>query len=254
MAGMRKICLDDAWWCGRPYGAYAPIWGLIIVRVKMKSRVILNTQRKDLHDILVSAGVDPTVTKWTSDKKGWTSSDVDTLEAGLCHFLFNPGHDGTYTVHFRPGVDGGAPWGELNLQWTEFLNFFAHWATYVKTELQQEDPWQQYSTYLPPERRDGTTDNSPFTHQEAERIANSLSLFREHIRRQLPHYSEVKAQFEPQLERLAAQAKAGSGRVDWSNQFVGMLISLCISLSLAPETASSLWQFWKQAINDLFLP
>lgn len=220
----------------------------------MKYRVLLNTQRKELHDILVSAGVDPTVTKWTSEGKGWTSDEVDTLEAGFCHFLFNAGHDGTYTVNFRPGVDGGAPVGEVNLQWKQVLNLFRHWSRSVKAELQQEDPWQKYTTYLPPERREGTTDNSPFTYEEAERITNSLSLFSEHIRRQLPHYSAVEVQFEPQLERLAAQAKAGAGRVDWSNQFVGMLISLCIALSLAPDTASSLWHFWEQLINGLLLP
>lgn len=220
----------------------------------MKSRVLLNTQRKELHDILVKRGIDPAVTKWTADGKGWTQSNVDTLEAGLCHFLFNPSYDGTYSIHFKPGLDGGAPLGEVNQSWDEVLGLFAHWSLRVKDELQQEDPWQQYFAYLPPERRSESTDNSPFTHQEAERIASSLAQFREHVRHTLPHYPEVAKQFEPQFERLAAQAKAGAGRIDWSNQFVGMLISLCMALSLAPEAASSLWQFWVHVIGGLFLP
>jgi len=220
----------------------------------MKSRALLNTQRKELYDILVARGIDPAVTKWTDDRKGWTHRDVDTLEAGLCHFLFSPDHDGTYNVYFRPGFDGGAPHGLVKKQWKEVIGLFSHWALYVKDELQQEDPWQQYSAYLPPERRGDSTDNSPYTHQEAEHLARSLALFHEHVKSELLSYPEVAKQFDQQFERLATQAKSGAGRIDWSNQFVGMLISLCIALSLAPETASSLWQFWAQAINGLLFP
>lgn len=59
----------------------------------MKSRVLLNTQRKELHDVLLRSGIDPSVTKWTNDKKGWTHDEVDTLDVGFCHFLFNAYYD-----------------------------------------------------------------------------------------------------------------------------------------------------------------
>ncbi|MCD0256996.1 hypothetical protein JWH11_02140 [Xanthomonas melonis] len=89
--------------------------GPIAVRAKMKSRALLNKQRKELHDILLKRGIDPAVTRCTSDAKKWNSDEVDTLEAGLCHFLFNPGYDGTYSIHLKPGPDGGlamdAVWG-----------------------------------------------------------------------------------------------------------------------------------------------
>lgn len=220
----------------------------------MKSRALLNKQRKELHDILIKRGIDPAVTRWTSDRKGWTNDDADTLEAGLCHFLFNPSYDGTYSIHFKPGPDGGAPIGEVNQSWQDALGFFTHWTSFVKEELEQEDPWQQYSAYLPPERRGDSTDNSPFTHREAEHIAKSLETFQDHVKRALPDYQDVAEQFDPQFERLFAQAKTGAGRIDWSNQFVGMLISLCMALSLAPDSASALWQFWVQVIDGLLLP
>ncbi len=70
----------------------------------------------------------------------------------------------------------------------------------------------------------------------------------------LPDYQDVAANFDPQFERLSTQAKAGAGRIDWSNQFVGMLISLRMALSLAPESASVLWQFWVQVIDGLLCP
>lgn len=220
----------------------------------MKSRALLNKQRKELHDILINRGIDPAVTRWTSDGKNWTSDDADNLEVGLCHFLFNPNYDGTYSIHFKPGPDGGAPLGEVSRSWGEVLDFFIHWTSSVKEELEQKDPWQQYSAYLPPERRGNSTDNSPFTHREAEHIAKSLAAFQDHVKRTLPHYQEVAEQFDLQFERLTTQAKVGAGRIDWSNQFVGMLISLCIALSLAPASASSLWQFWVKVIDGLLLP
>lgn len=218
------------------------------------NRALLNTQRKELHDILVARGVDPAVTKWTNDGKGWTRGSVDTLEAGLCHFLFSPQSDGTLSLHFKPSLDGGASLGKVNQSWRDALNLFAMWTDRVKSELSQEDPWQQYSAYLPPERLGESTDNSPFTHQEAEHVAKSVAVFLDHVKKQLPHYSEVARQFDPQFERLVIQAKQGAGRIDWSNQFVGMLISLCMALSLAPDAASSLWHFWSQIIDGLLLP
>lgn len=217
-------------------------------------RALLNSQRKELHDILTKHEVNPAVTKWTNEGKGWTKNNVETLEAGLCHFLFNPDSDGTLSIHFKPSLDGGASLGKVRQSWKDVLYIFDAWTIRVKNELAQEDPWQQYSAYLPPERIGGSTDNSPFTHQEAEHAAKSVSIFLEHVKREIPGYNNVAKQFDPQFERIAEQAKKGAGRIDWSNQFVGMLISLCMALSLAPDTASALWQSWVQIIDGLLLP
>jgi hypothetical protein len=220
----------------------------------MMKRALLNSQRKQLHDILIKHGVDPAVTKWTNEGYGWASSNVETLEAGLCHFLFNPNSDGTLSIHFKPSLDGGASLGAINNPWKDVLYLFETWTIQVKNELAQEDPWQQYFAYLPPERIGGSTDNSPFTHQEAEHVASSVSILLEHVKRELPNYNGVASQFNPQFERIAEQAKKGAGRIDWSNQFVGMLISLCLALALDPGTASALWRSWVQIIDGLLLP
>lgn len=217
-------------------------------------RVLLNIQRKELHDILINRGVDPAVTRWTNEKKGWTNSSVETLEAGLCHFLFNTDSDGTFNIHMKPSVDGVGVLGDISLSWKEVRSLFEAWVTHVKGELAQDDPWQQYSVYLPPERLVRGTDNAPFTHKEAEHVAKSVRILQNHIRKQLPDYNKVAEQFDSQFERIASRAKEGAGRIDWSNQFVGMLIGLCMALALAPDAASEIWDFWVQVVNGLLLP
>lgn len=219
----------------------------------MKKRLLLNTQRKELHDILVARGVDPGTTRWTNDAKDWTRNAVETLEAGVCHFVFAPDDDGTSSVHFRPSADGGASQGLVNLSWRNVLNLFSAWADRVRDELTQTDPWQQYAAYIPPERLGNSTDNSPFSHQEAEHLARSVHKLREHIKNELPQYHQVAEQFDPQFESLASRAKQGAGRIDWSNQFVGMLISLCMAVSLDKEAASALWKFWVVLADRLLL-
>lgn len=217
------------------------------------NRVLLNTQRQELHALLLKHDIDPAVTKWSNEGKGWASGDVETLEAGLCHFLFHPRSSGTFSIHFRPSLDGGSFKGEVEKSWREVLQFFDSWAKLVREELNHEDPWQRYSAYLPPERIGNSKDNSPFTYKEAEHAARAVSTFLTQIRKELPSYREVAEQFDPQFERIAKHAKEGLGRVDWSNQFVGMLIGLCMALALEPETASSLWKSWLQIINGLLL-
>lgn len=216
-------------------------------------RVLLNTQRKELHDILIEHGVNPAATKWTNEKKGWTSSNVDTLEAGICHFLFSTENNGTFNIHMKPSADGVGVFGDVYLPWSEVKRLFKTWANYVSKELVQDDPWQQYSAYLPPERLVRGTDNTPFTHTEAEHVAQSILILQDHIKKQLPDYRKVAEQFDPQFERIASRAKEGAGRIDWSNQFVGMLISLCMALALEPDAASEVWNFWVQVVNGLLL-
>lgn len=215
------------------------------------NRVLLNLQRKELHDVLMSRGVSPALVKWTNDAKGWTNSAVETLEVGLCHFVFSDDRDGGYNIHMKPASNGTGVMGEVGLPWAQVTNLFSNWAIHVKNELAQDDPWRQYSAYLPPEQISKGGNNSPFTHKEAEHVAQSIHILQEHVKKQLPNYAKVADEFDPQFERIASRAKEGAGRIDWSNQFVGMLISLCMTLALAPDAASEIWHFWIQIVNGL---
>lgn len=217
-------------------------------------RVLTNLQRRDLHAVLVARGVDPARTRWSNAKKGWTTNEAETLEAGLCHFLFASSGGGTMSLHMKPAANGGLSEGFANKTWEATLGLFAKWASIVAHEFAAEDPWAQYATFLPPQEIvSAASDNSPFTYAQAEQAEKAVQLFLEHVKRALPDYSTVQEKFDPQFSRLAQQAKQGAGRIDWSNQFVGMMISLCLTLSLSPETASALWHAWMSIIDTPLL-
>ncbi len=217
-------------------------------------RYLTNVQRKKLHEMLVAAGVDSNVTKWSNATMGWTNSDCETLHAGICHFLICPSSDGDFTIHFMPSWEGGGPRGLVEQTWKDVLETFEFWSHKVKEELDQPDPWGIYSLAALGSTPSHEYDNAPFSHTEAEHAATSVELFLQHVRQELPEYAEVEKQFTPQFERLADQAKSGTGRIDWKNQLVGLLINLSVALSLAPQQAASLWSFWTQLVNTKLLP
>ncbi len=218
-------------------------------------RVLLNSQRTELYEILVEAGIDPSRTKWTDDQKDWTSDEVETLEIGLCYFLFGPqGSDNKLHYISRPAPDGGVGVGEVGKSWREITSLFRAWTGYVRTELEHEDPWAKYSSFLPPESILTAEDNSPYTHAEAEQAAQAIKGLVSYLERNVPQYREVQVAYNVNFERMAESAKQGAGRVDWSNQFVGLVISLCVALSLEPETAAAIWQAWLSLITKLIAP
>ena len=190
-------------------------------------RFLTNVQRKQLHDLLVGAGVDPNVTRWSNSGMGWSrDGECETLHAGLCHFLFSPDSDGEFSMHFMPSWNGGSREGFVRQTWKDVLEAFDFWTHKVKEELEQPDPWGTYALASFGTTPGHETDNAPFTHSEAEHVTTAVQKLLEYIREEVPEYEAIKEQFDPQFERMSEQAKSGSGRIDWKNQFVGLLINL----------------------------
>lgn len=219
------------------------------------NRLLTNVQRKQLHDLLLAADVDPNVTRWSNEGMGWSRNGYcETLHAGLCHFLLSPDNDGEFTMHFMPTWNGGGKEGFVSKTWKEVLEAFDFWSHKVKQELDQPDPWGTYALAAFGTTPGHETDNAPFTHSEAEHVSDSVLTFLEYIKTEVPEFERVKEEFTPQFERIADQAKKGAGRIDWKNQFVGLLMNLFVALSLAPDRASLIWSYWARLINNWILP
>lgn len=205
--------------------------------------------------MLLAAGVDPNVTRWSNDGMSWTKDgQCETLHAGLCHFLIHPDHDGLFSTHIMPSRSGGAKEGSVNQTWEEVLEDFEFWARKVKEEIEQPDPWGAYALAAFGSTPGHETDNAPFTHTEAEQVTSSVQQLLDYIQKEVPEYASVKKEFNIQFERIAEQAKNGTGRIDWKNQFVGLLINLFMALSLAPDRATLIWSYWARLVNNWLLP
>lgn len=218
-------------------------------------RFLTNVQRKQLHELLLGAGVDPNTTRWSNAGMGWTSDGkCETLHAGLCHYLLSPDSDGEFSIHFMPSWEGGAKKGLVGQSWREVLETFGFWTHKVKQELDQPDPWGTYALSAFGTTPGHETDNAPFTHAEAEHVNDSIRQLLAFIRTEIPQYGSVDKEFTPQFERIAEQAKQGAGRIDWKNQFVGLLINLFVAMGLAPDQAASIWSHWARLVNGWLLP
>ena len=216
-------------------------------------RFLTNVQRKALHDLLVQAGIDPNVIRWSNSGMGWTNGGCETLHAGICFFVIAPDSNGEYSICFRPSWDGGSNRGEIDQVWKKVIEIFEFWTHKVKEELDQPDPWGTFALAGLGTTPNHEQDNAPFTHAEAEHVSNSIEEFVGYLKREVPEYSTVEEHFAPQFERLAKQAKAGTGRIDWKNQFVGLLMNVVVAASLAPDQASRIWLFWRHLVGKLLL-
>lgn len=216
------------------------------------SRQLLNAQRKQLHDILVSEGVNPALTKWTNDQKEWTSGQTDTLEVGLCYFLINPDVNNGISIKARPAPDGGVVFGTTGLDWHDVLMHFRSWVRNVKIEIDQEDPWEKYIKISPPQQLLDFKDNSPFSYKEAQQAEAAISKLITFLHENIDDYDKVAERFDDSLNRMAEHAKSGLGRIDWANQFVGLIMTLCLALSLSPGTANEIWNFWIDTVSSIY--
>lgn len=215
-------------------------------------KLLLNFQRVELHGILERAHVDPASTKWTNDTKGWTHRPVETLEIGRCYFVFCPEHDSTLNGKCSPATNGSIEQSFVDWPWDEVLGLFHRWSEYVRLESSAEDPWLRYAAFLPPEAIAKGTDNSPFTFQEASQAHAAVTALVANLKDNIADYASVEDVFDNRFEQLSKSAKEGAGRIDWSNQFMTVILTLALTLSLDPEQGAQIWRFWLNLIRGTF--
>ena len=188
------------------------------------------------------------IASWTKDGKEWTSSDCDTIEIGQCYFIISEARDG-YSICFKPSLDGKPKTGSVHLRWPAVHEAFGLWAKRVAVEVQYDDPWSKISQLLPGCDTGTFKDNDPFTHSEAEMASKAVLKFIDYIKdRDDVDAEQVDAEFTPTAKRLSEFAKTGAGKIDWSNQFIGMLVSIIIVFAFNPDQAAEIWAYWKTLI------
>lgn len=129
---------------------------------------------------------------------------------------------GHHYAIFHPGREG--PTERINAgDWATQLSYVRTWLDLVKAEHEAPDLWAELA-YQRELMIGEEFENTAFTPEEQEKIAEQLSEAKEYVR--------ATYQLEPeQLERLEAQldylvdAARRSRRVEWRNMLIGALLS-----------------------------
>lgn len=151
------------------------------------------------------------------------------------YFVFG-GVPGGYTARYVAGDD---PVEEREAQsWWAQMQHVERWLAAVKLDIEMPDLWAELrrETELLGVAADDAIENTPFTSDEREEIAERLQEMRDYARRT---YSLSEAQMlvlDAKVDYLIAAASR-LGRIDWRAVFVGTIVSFALTAALPPEAA-----------------
>jgi hypothetical protein len=184
-------------------GRYAGVMGL----AKWK--------RNQVFEAIQAAGLAPEGFHWGG---GADESWVRHLSSEA-YFVFG-GIPGRYVARYVAGDD---PVEEREaLSWQAQMKHVERWLRAVKLDIEMPDLWAelQRETELLGATADEAIENTPFTPDEREEIAERLQEMRDYAKR----------------DYLAAAA-GRLGRIDWRGLFVGTMLTFVLTAALPPESA-----------------
>lgn len=143
---------------------------------------------------------------------------------------------GGYVARYVAGDD---PVEEREAQsWWAQMQHVERWLTAVKLDIEMPDLWAELrrETELLGATADEAIENTPFTLDEREEIAERLQEMRDYARRTYLLSEEQMRVLDAKLDHLAA-ATGRLGRADWRGLFVGTMLTFVLTAALPPEAA-----------------
>ena len=221
-----------------------------------KQQLLLKTQKNEVFNILLNTGQNPAGFSWSQEFSKRSSKvtaeriEVSVLiyQGGESYFLFdNYGHK--FFSEFSPG-DKEFVQTEFAHHWFEQRVYVESWANYLKREIDAPDLWREVEKYrdtfslLPPDQ----LVNEPIPAYEVEQIVASINLLADKIEEQFGLNEDQNNLVRSRLNYLVDASKR-QGRLDWIHTAIGVLVTISISLTLAPEKAQRLWQLFKDVVG-----
>jgi hypothetical protein len=188
-------------------------------------------QRNQVFEAIQAAGLAPEGFGWVG---GADESYIRHLSSEA-YFVFG-GVPGRYVARYVAGDD---PLEEREaLSWQAQMRHFERWLAAVKRDIEMPDLWAELrrETELLGAAADEAIENTPFTPDEREEIAERLQEMRDYARRT---YSLSEAQMlvlDAKLDYLV-DAAGRLGRTDWRGVFVGTMLTFVLTAALPPESA-----------------
>ncbi|MFE1626239.1 hypothetical protein ACFLFF_05765 [Brevibacillus reuszeri] len=159
-------------------------------------------------------------------------------ESGKHYALFSPAEDSIRGEAY-PGA------------WEGQVSRFKDWLKFLYREVTQTDLWAEIHKYQFSDMQFADVENEPFTVPQVEVLTTGVNGIRQYIGQNKLATEEQMVQINKKLDYLIDGTKR-QGKKDWLHTCLGVIVSVSVSLALAPEQTEALWQILKNSISGMF--
>ncbi len=199
---------------------------------------LLKTQANDVLNAVRKISLDP-------EDFAWELGQAPTLRhtsSGNYFFTFQLVDYGQHQAEYCPGQDTGYE-DRRGGDWEGQLSLVEEWLTNLKREVLPPDLWSLLSEQTAlVEAAAADSPNTPFNTAEIEEISDGLRELRAYIEN-AHHLDEQKHAFlESRLGYLVDAARR-QGSHDWLHTAIGVLFTIVVGLTMAPDQAKEIFRF-----------
>ena len=205
---------------------------------------LLRSQRNEIFALAKKAGLEPRDFAWSEVEPRWETAGA--LVERITHkptgyfFTFDRYERDANPVYSPSKQRAAEKDAGRMTAWETVFGHVAQWVSALKDEVLEPDLWNASSDdkKLVAASIDDL-DNSPFTHQEQERVAAAIGEIRNFLH-STADYSVVQLGFIDARLRHLEEASTRLGRKDWITLAMGTLTNIVVGVALAPEAAREL--------------
>ena len=214
---------------------------------------LLKSQRNKVLQLIKSRGLDPFNFHWSTTESANEHEILVPLldyEKGEYYFQFDTLNEKNYSA-FSPG-ENGIDQTQFPGNWDHQLRNVATWLDCLKREIDEPDLWSDIEKYRIEEDQEALARivNEPFTVNQADQIQLGILKMRSYLEEFTKSNESQALLVNEQLDYLAEAAKR-QGKRDWLHTSIGVIMSISVSLALAPNQAKDLWNILKTTLGGI---
>jgi hypothetical protein len=135
--------------------------------------------------------------------------------------------------------------------WAECVSEFKEWLKYLAREISEPDLWGRLDSAFTTANLNNRQEHIQFTVSEYEDLGRKIDILNTQMK-MLTFLAEKQVVILEQMDHLLILAKDMS-KFDWTNLFVGTLMSIIIQLGVTQENAKTLWDLIRATFKGYFL-
>tara|TARA_R110000751_G_C13768092_1_gene479886 strand:- start:586 stop:1236 length:651 start_codon:yes stop_codon:yes gene_type:complete len=156
-----------------------------------------------------------------------------------------------FLLKYSPGRELYINKSGLIKTFSETRTHIKQWLESIVREIEAPDYWGKLDSEINNIQIASAFDNSKFTINEFSKLSGNIEILKSRIT-EIPLLKEQNEQIILQLDNLKTQAEK-LGKFDWTNLFIGTIMSIIIQLNVNKENANALWQLIRNIFSGYFL-